>query len=113
MLESDSEPRKIVNLLISARKAKGVTQVQIAKLIGCGQPRISKIENGYDEQLRVHDIQDYATALEQTISLKFESDPSKSTESSPSSSKPKQTRSKPKKEPVAAEPDSDLPSYLL
>jgi transcriptional regulator with XRE-family HTH domain len=40
----DPRYKRIVNLLIEARKSAGLTQVQLAEKIGLPQPDISKIE---------------------------------------------------------------------
>lgn len=69
--DEDFKSKKTVRLLASSRAAKGLTQSDLAKKIGCGQPRISKIENGNDSQLKLQDITDYATALDLQISAVF------------------------------------------
>ncbi len=51
------------------RVAKGVSQAEVAQAIGCSPSRVSRIEKGYDEDLRIRDIQGYAQALDCEIHL--------------------------------------------
>ncbi len=75
--EEDFQSKKIVRMLSAVRAAKGITQSQLAKKIGCGQPRISKIENGTDNQLRIQDLSDYARALDFKLGLNINAKPGK------------------------------------
>lgn len=67
--EEEFDATKLVRMLSSARAARGITQSELARKLGCGQPRISKIENSRDASLRVRDIVDYAKALEINIAF--------------------------------------------
>lgn len=67
--EEEFNARKLVRMLSSARAARGITQTELARKLGYGQPRISKIENSRDDSLRVRDIVDYAKALEINIAF--------------------------------------------
>lgn len=69
--EKEFNAKKIVRMLAASRAARGLTQCDLAKKIGCGQPRISKIENGRDDQLKIQDVTDYARALNLQISAVF------------------------------------------
>ena len=69
--EKEFNAKKVVRMLASSRAARGLTQSDLAKKIGCGQPRISKIENGRDDQLKIQDIVDYARALDLQVSAVF------------------------------------------
>lgn len=71
--DKDFQAKKIVRMLAAARAAKGFTQGQLAKKIGCGQPRISKIENGNDSQLRIQDLSDYARVLDFQLGMNINS----------------------------------------
>jgi transcriptional regulator with XRE-family HTH domain len=55
--------RRIINLLISLRGAKGLTQKDIAARLNCTQSRVSKIENSSDEEIDFGDLRKYASAL--------------------------------------------------
>jgi DNA-binding transcriptional regulator YiaG len=51
------------------RVSKGLTQRQLAQAIGCSQGRISKLESGRDEDLRLQDLIDYTLATDETFWL--------------------------------------------
>lgn len=51
------------------RAAKGLTQSELSKKIGCSQSRISKIESSADKQIAVQDLHDYAVALDLPLVL--------------------------------------------
>lgn len=55
--------RQIVRGLATLRNTKNITQEEIAQKMGCAQSRISKIENGLDDDLRISDIQAYLKVL--------------------------------------------------
>ncbi len=50
-------------LLEDLRKEKGLTQVNLAEILGVDQSRISRIEGGALDSLELRTIQDYAEAL--------------------------------------------------
>lgn len=61
MFESESDKkalqdymrrRKLVSTLTALRVAKGLTQADIAALMGCQQSRVSKLESGVDADLK-------------------------------------------------------------
>ena len=58
-------------MISAARAANGITQAELARKISCSQSRISKIENGLDEQLRIKDLMDYSVGLDQSFRLAF------------------------------------------
>ncbi len=57
------QSRRLVKKLIVARTQAKISQAELAKKLGCSQSRISKIENGTDDQLRMTDLRAYACAL--------------------------------------------------
>jgi len=63
----DVENQEAVNILVSMRVAKGLTQKELADLIGCTQGRISKLEQGRDEDLRIRDFLDYTRATKDAL----------------------------------------------
>jgi transcriptional regulator with XRE-family HTH domain len=65
------ERRNIINDLIGARIARGLSQNQMAERMGCTQSKVSKFENGKDDDLRIGDFHKYTDALglEMTICL--------------------------------------------
>ncbi|MCH7725758.1 MAG: helix-turn-helix transcriptional regulator [Planctomycetes bacterium] len=62
-LKTQIQRRKLVRGLSSLRNMKGISQKEVADAAGCAQSRISKMENGCDEQVRLGDIEAYAKAL--------------------------------------------------
>jgi len=63
--------RQIVKALFAMRSAKGIPQSSIAKALGCTQSRVSKIENGFDGDLTLSELEAYARTLEQDVCLVF------------------------------------------
>ena len=55
-----SAKTKLIDQLIVARVAAGLTQSQMAAKLRCSQSRISKIEDSQDTDLSLGDIQAYA-----------------------------------------------------
>ena len=55
-----SAKTKLIDQLIVARVAAGLTQAQMAANLRCSQSRISKIEDSQDADLSLGDIQAYA-----------------------------------------------------
>ncbi len=55
-----SAKTRLVDQLIVARVASGLTQSQLAAKLRCSQSRISKIEDSQDADLSLGDIQAYA-----------------------------------------------------
>ena len=55
-----SAKTRLIDQLIVARVASGLTQAQLAAKLRCSQSRISKIEDSQDADLSLGDIQAYA-----------------------------------------------------
>jgi predicted XRE-type DNA-binding protein len=53
----DVRNQQVTNALAKMRVARGMTQKQIADVIGCTQGRISKLETGRDEDLRLKEVE--------------------------------------------------------
>ncbi len=62
-LAENLESKALVHKLFGLRCSKGVTQTELAKRLECSQSRISKIENGEDDDIRLGDLRVYLTAL--------------------------------------------------
>ena len=63
----DAENQEAVNILVSMRVAKELTQKELADMLGCSQGRISKLEQGRDEDLRIKDFLDYTCDTEEAV----------------------------------------------
>ena len=55
--------RNLISHLMGLRAAAGLSQGDIAEKMRCTQSRISKLENGKDDDLRIGDFHAYADAL--------------------------------------------------
>ena len=64
-----SAKTKLIDQVILARVAAGLTQSQMAAKLRCSQSRISKIEDSQDADLSLGDIQAYARIVGLTIKL--------------------------------------------
>ena len=49
--------------------AKGLTQADIAALMGCQQSRVSKLESGVDADLKFSDVEAYAKATNSNVTI--------------------------------------------
>lgn len=59
----------IVNTLFGLRAARNITQHDIAKHLKCSQSKISKIENGTDDELKLGELEAYAEALSRDVDI--------------------------------------------
>ncbi len=57
------EERNIISHLMAMRALQGLSQQDIAAKMGCTQSRVSKLETGKDDDLRIGDFHAYAEAL--------------------------------------------------
>jgi transcriptional regulator with XRE-family HTH domain len=64
--------RELVTSLERLRISKGITQAEIAALMGCGQAKVSKLERSMDADLKLGDVIAYAKALGMGIRLAVE-----------------------------------------
>ncbi len=55
--------RCLIDHLMAQRALLELSQADMAKKMGCSQGRISKLENGDDDDLRIGDFREYAKAL--------------------------------------------------
>lgn len=62
-VEKRIEERNIIDNLMALRTRQGLSQKDIAARMKCTQSRISKLENGKDDDLRIGDFRAYADAL--------------------------------------------------
>src|SRR3972149_9838913 len=62
-LKTQMSRRQVVRGLATLRNSKNITQEEIAEKMNCAQSRVSKIENGLDDDLRLSDILAYLKVL--------------------------------------------------
>lgn len=62
-LQVQISKRQIVRSLARLRNSKSIPQDDVAQILSCKQARISKLENGLDEDLSLRDLAAYAQAL--------------------------------------------------
>lgn len=70
-VEERLQSRRIIKSLIARRVSRGLSQSQIARELGCTQSRVSKIENGFDAELKLEELEAYAKALGCDVTLQF------------------------------------------
>lgn len=63
-LSEQIRKRVLVRKLARLRNQKGVTQLAIAELLECQQAKISKLENGFDADVRLGELTAYCKAME-------------------------------------------------
>lgn len=61
--------RRLVKSLTILRCLKEVSQADLAAKMGCGQPKLSKIENSADADLDFGDLVDYLKALDMAMQV--------------------------------------------
>ena len=61
--------RQIIKRLLAIRVRQGKSQRDIADAFGCSQSRISKLENGTDNEIRLGDLSRYLHSLDLDLSL--------------------------------------------
>ena len=71
-LQEQIDRRKIVDQLARLRNLNGISQADVAAELKCTQSRISKLENGFDEDVTVSELAAYAKVAGCDLSLNFE-----------------------------------------
>lgn len=72
-LEQQTDRRRLVSQLAILRNFKGISQADVAEQCGCNQSRISKLENGFDEDVTVDDLKAYAKLCDCDLTIVFNS----------------------------------------
>lgn len=67
--------REVVKALQTMRIANETSQAEMAEALGCTQGRISKLENGFDADLKFRDVEAYARVLGRGVRLHFSNSP--------------------------------------
>lgn len=63
--------RQVVKQLVALRSAKGVSQQDVAKSLEVTQSKVSKLENGIDDDLRLGDLKGYLKAFDMDLGIVF------------------------------------------
>jgi transcriptional regulator with XRE-family HTH domain len=63
---------RVVNALLQMRLKRGMTQKNLAELMNCTPSKISRMEAGNDDSLKLHDVRDYVLALNIGMAIVFE-----------------------------------------
>jgi len=63
--------RQLVKALAVLRNLACLSQKELADRMGCGQPKVSKIENGVDADVRFGDVIAYLTATGHEVRIGF------------------------------------------
>lgn len=71
-VEALARRSRLVRTLVDIRLTKKMTQAQIASAMHCDQSRVSRIENGYDDDLTYGDMVAYANAAGCSLNLLFD-----------------------------------------
>lgn len=69
--EDRIERRKLIKQLLTARACTGLSQQDIAEILGCSQSRVSKLEGMFDNDMRLGDLRRYAEAVGLDFSASF------------------------------------------
>jgi transcriptional regulator with XRE-family HTH domain len=69
--EARRASRKVIKHMMALRAVRGVSQQDIAAKMGCSQSRVSKLENGVDDDMRIGDLKAYMRALECSVGFVF------------------------------------------
>jgi len=64
-------PIIVAEQLIRARQEKGLTQAELAKLVGTCQPVISKLESGSYHRYTLRTLEKVAEVLDRTVEITF------------------------------------------
>jgi transcriptional regulator with XRE-family HTH domain len=65
------DEHRLVSRLILLRGSRDLTQAELARKMGCGQPKVSKMESVVDADLNFGDIVKYATSLGYVVNVSF------------------------------------------
>ena len=63
--------KRLAKTLFAMRCSKGITQAEMASLLGCTQSRVSKLENSGTNAIKISDLVSYAQALKLNMSVSF------------------------------------------
>ena len=70
-LEGHLADYNVSRTLCALRCSQNITQAELAKLAGCTQSKISRIENSRNDRLKLEDLANYARAFNMQVSIDF------------------------------------------
>src|SRR5688500_13790592 len=68
-LEEQTNNRRLVGQLAILKNCKGISQADVAEQCGCTQGRISKLENGLDQDVTLGDLAAYAKLADCDVTI--------------------------------------------
>jgi transcriptional regulator with XRE-family HTH domain len=71
LFEKQLRSRQVVKTLVALRASKNLTQGDISEALGCSQAKISRIENGFDSDLGIAELEGYAKTTGCEVTLMF------------------------------------------
>lgn len=72
-LANQIDRRRLVAQLADLRNLMGVSQSDVAEQLGCTQSKVSKLENGYDDNVTLRDLVTYAKLFDSDLTILFSS----------------------------------------
>ena len=71
-IQEEVDRCRLVDALVQMRLQKGVSQKQLAERMNCNPSKISRLEAGTDDTLKIGDVRDYVLGLNVGMSMIFE-----------------------------------------
>ena len=72
-LRTQINRRKLVTQLADLRNLNGISQQDVAEQLQCTQSKVSKLENGYDDDLTIQALIAYAKLFDSDLTILFSS----------------------------------------
>ena len=72
-LRNQIDRRKLVSQLADLRNIRGISQSDVADQLQCTQSKVSKLENGYDDDVTLRDLVAYAKLVDSDLTILFSS----------------------------------------
>jgi transcriptional regulator with XRE-family HTH domain len=72
-LQNQISRRRLVAQLADLRNLKGISQADVAEQLQCTQSKVSKLENGYDDDVNLRALVAYAKLFDSDLTILFSS----------------------------------------
>ena len=70
-IEELIDSHQLIRILTTGRIGRGMTQQEVAVRMGCNQSKVSRLEDGCDDDLSFGDLQLYLNAIDMSFSMIF------------------------------------------